>query len=223
MEFQQIKTGKDITKIDENIIEKIAQIKAFKNPEINKLLWEHHKALLRRAQKKNSSKEVGFFWDLDNLEKAPLEIIGSINGFNISSNESVNRLVKDSYNLLNVVVMHNHPRNGLFSSADIRSFIDFNSIFIMTAVCNDGTIYMLRKEENFNPFLMEDYYNEGVKQSEMATKSDLIRKATKLHIDLKDKARLSKIPLKPYYYGIKNIAKHSKEIGITYRCSVKRK
>lgn len=33
---------------------------------------------------------------------------------------------------------------------------------------------------------------------------------------------IAAIKTKPYYYGTKNVAKHAKEIGITYRCSVKR-
>ena len=132
-------------------------------------------------------------------------------------------MVKNPYNLLTVVVMHNHPRNGLFSGADIRSFIDFNSIYLMTAVCNDGTIYMLRKEKNFNPLLMQKYYNDGVALSEKAAQEERLRKAKKLKLDINDSDKIAKIQTKPYYFGIKNVARHAKEIGVTYRCSVRRK
>ena len=37
-----------------------------------------------------------------------------------------------------------------------------------------------------------------------------------------DAEKIKNIQTKPYYYGTKNVAKHAKEIGITYRCSVKR-
>lgn len=224
MEFQQIKTGKQITFIDDDTIAKIARIEAFESNEMNKLLYEHHKNLLKIAQRKNASKEVGLFWDLNNVYKEPLKIMGKVNGFNINSNDNVSKMVKNPYNLLTVVVMHNHPRNGLFSGADIRSFIDFNSIYLMTAVCNDGTIYMLRKETNFNPLLMEKYYNEGVALSSKAAQAEKLRKAKKLKLDIENNSdKIAKIQTKPYYFGIKNISKHAKEIGVTYRCSVKRK
>lgn len=226
MNFQQ-KTGKcNYTIINEDIIDKIACINAFGNTEMNNKLHEYHKYLLRYAKNKNGNKEVGLFWDLNNIDKEPLKIAGQINGFNINDKPDINSLVKNPYNILTVVVMHNHPRNGLFSGADIKSFTDFNSIYLMTAVCNDGTIYMLRKEINFNPFLMEKFYSDGVALSEKAAKAEKLRKAKKLKLDINnpnDKIKIDKIQTKPYYFGIKNVAKHAKEIGITYRCSVRRK
>ena len=223
MDFQQIKTGLNITSISKDTIDKLAHIKAFDNTEMNNLLYKHHKELLRISMNKNSNKEVGLFWNLNDVYKEPLKIIGKIDGFNISSNDEINKMVKNPYNLLTVVVMHNHPRNGLFSGADIRSFIDFNSIYLMTAVCNDGTIYMLRKEKNFNPLLMQKYYNDGVALSEKAAQEERLRKAKKLKLDINDSDKIAKIQTKPYYFGIKNVARHAKEIGVTYRCSVRRK
>lgn len=227
MELEQIKTGKcNYTYISEDTINRIACIKAFNDENMNKLLYSHHKELLRYAMNKNNHKEVGMFWDLKNIEKQCLMIKGTINGINIHDNMDINRLVKNPYNLLSVIVMHNHPRNGLFSSADIRSFIDFDSIYLMTAVCNDGTIYMLRKEIDFNPFLMEAYYNEGVKLSKKDALAEKRLKAKKLKLNInkpEDKILIDKLVTKPYYYGIKSVAKHAREIGVTYRCSVPRK
>lgn len=227
MDFQQIKTGKNnYTIITDDIINNIVCIQAFKDPKMNSKLQEHHKDLLRYAKNKNNSKEIGLFWDLNNVDKEPLKIKGQINGFSINDNPEVSSLVKDPRNILTVVMMHNHPRNGLFSGADIRSFIDFNSIYLMTAVCNDGTIYMIRKEISFNPLLMEKYYNDGVAMSKKAAQAEILRKAKRLKLDINninDKDKIVKIQTKPYYFGIKNVAKHAKEIGITYRCSVSRK
>lgn len=227
MDFQQIKTGKNnYTIITDDIINNIACIQAFKDHKMNSKLQKHHKDLLRYAKNKNNSKEIGLFWDLNNVDKEPLKIKGQINGFSINDKPEVSSLVKNTHNILTVVMMHNHPRNGLFSGADIRSFIDFNSIYLMTAVCNDGTIYMLRKEINFNPLLMEKYYNDGVAMSKKAVQAERLRKAKKLKLDINninDNDKISKIQTKPYYFGIKNVAKHAKEIGITYRCSVRRK
>ena len=151
LDFEQIKTGKDnITEIDDDVIERIAKIRAFQDSEMNELLYQHHKKLLHYSKNKNESNEVGFFWDLNHYDDEPLKIKGKRNGFSMNDNPDVKGLV-DSRHIMSVVVMHNHPRNGLFSSKDINTFADYDSIFMMTAVCNDGTIYMMRKEENFSP------------------------------------------------------------------------
>ena len=226
MDFEQIKTGRDnITEIDDEVIDRIAKVIAFQDSEMNNLLYQHHKKLLEYAKSKNDSNEVGFFWDLNHYEKEPLKIKGQKNGFNMNENIDVKALV-DSVHIMSVVVMHNHPRNGLFSSKDINTFADYDSIFMMTAVCNDGTIYMLKKEENFSPQALKKYYEEGAKLSEELCTKEQIRKAIKKGIDIKNpcnKELIENISTKPYYCGIKNVARHAKDIGITYRCSISRK
>lgn len=70
------------------------------------------------------------------------------------------------------------------------------------------------------------FYSDGVALSEKAAKAEKLRKAKKLKLGINnpnDKIKIDKIQTKPYYFGIKNVAKHAKEIGITYRCSVRRK
>lgn len=193
---------------------------------MNNILYKHHKELLSYAKRKNNHKEVGFFGNLNNIEDEPLKIKGSINGFNIKDDPDIDALVSNPYNIVSVAVLHNHPRNRLFSGADIKSFTDYNSIYLMTAVCNDGTIYMLRKEKNFNPFLMEKYYNEGVALNQKEATNERNSKAKRLKLDINNKSdreKIKRIKTKPYYYGIKNVAKHASKIGVTYRCSVKRK
>lgn len=226
MSFQQIKTGKNNkTFITDEVIDSIAEIKAFEDAQMNKYLYNHHKQLLRISKNKNQSEEYGFFWDLEHFEKDCLKIRGNAGGFSMNDNPAVMKLVKENP-ILSVVVMHNHSRNGLFSYKDIESFCDFDSIFLMTAVCNDGTIYMMRKETDFNALAMQRYYNEGAAISKNKTTDDIIRKIKKLKLDMnnpKDREKIKTLSTKPYYNGIKNVAKHTKEIGITYRCSVRRK
>lgn len=202
------------------------RVKAFEESYLNDMLYEYHKQLLLYAKSRNNNKEVGFFWNLKDLSAKPLIIKGKIDGFNIDDNTEVFKLVKNPYTIMSVVMMHNHPRNGMFSGKDIRSFTDLNSIRLITAVCNDGTIYMMCKEWNFSPFLMDKYYNEGVLLSSKAALEEKKHKAKKLGLSINnpnDIQKIKQLSTKAYYYGIKNVAKHAKEIGITYRCSVKRK
>ena len=48
------------------------------------------------------------------------------------------------------MLLHNHPSTGTFSARDLRTFCNNDSIYIMTAVGNDGSIYILRKDAGFN-------------------------------------------------------------------------
>lgn len=226
MEFQQIKTGLHLTTINEDTINLIACVKAFEDVEMNKLLYEHHKNLLRLSMNKNNSNEVGLFWDLKKVEEKPLQLLGEVNGLMMSKSKDVSELVKNPHSYRTVVIMHNHPRNGMFSTKDIDSFCDYNSIYLMTAVCNDGTIYMIRKDANFNRHLLRKYYNEGVAKSIEKAHSEQLSKAKRLKFDInnsEDMEKIKNIPTKPYYYGIHNISQHASEIGITYRCSVKKR
>ena len=201
MDLQQIKTGNNnISIITDDIIESIAKVKAFNSSQINNELYLLHKKLLNISKNKNKSHEVGIFWNLANPNEHHT-ILGSINGINMNDKNEVKQMVTYG-SICSIAVLHNHPKNGLFSSRDIHSFADYDSIYLMTAVCNDGTIYMMRKERNFNPLLLVEYYNYGI--------TNYIRKNNATNT-------------KPYYSGIKYVAKHAKKIGITYRCSVKKK
>ena len=85
-----------------------------------------------------------------------------------------------------IVVMHNHPRNGMFSGADLKSFVDYASIYAMTAVCNDGTIYSIHKTETFDPIALMVYYNDGIKNTgEYSGIKNVAKNASKIGIKYK--------------------------------------
>jgi hypothetical protein len=232
LDFAQQKTGlNNYTVITQETINRIVHLKAFESSDkqrdsaLNNLLYDYHKELLYKAIK-NNNKEVGLFWDLKDLDRKPLVIIGEINGFRMSSNQEVYELVECNKYIRSVALLHNHPRNGLFSGEDLKSFTDHDSIYFMTAVCNDGTIHMLRKESNFNPFLLYDYYNAGVAKSDKKATQDLKDKIKRLGLDInnpQDKEKIKNIQTTPYYFGTKNVIQNAQKIGITYRCSIKRK
>lgn len=113
------------------------------------------------SMKKNNSNEVGFFWNLNNLEEV-FVIKGSQKSITMSDT-IVRNWIKTAPKY-SIVVMHNHPRNGLFSGADLKSFVDYVSIYAMTAVCNDGTIYTIYKTSEFDPIALMVYYNIGIQK-----------------------------------------------------------
>jgi len=81
--------------------------------------------------------------------------------------------------------MHNYPRNGLFSTADLASFADFNSIYAMAAICNDGTIYMMKKTLDFNPVLLFRYYNDGLGKGIYSGMKNVARNAGRIGVEYK--------------------------------------
>ena len=161
--LQQIKKGKEdtITVLTLELIEKIPKVKLFHDNEMDMKLYNHHKDLLNIAMKKNNSKEVGFFWTLNDLYEV-FVVKGTQRSISLSDEMLRNWIKIAPKN--SIVVMHNHPRNGMFSGADLKSFADYVSIYAMTAVCNDGTIYSIHKTEAFDPIALMVYYNIGIQK-----------------------------------------------------------
>jgi hypothetical protein len=65
-------------------------------------------------------------------------------------------------NTNSLVFMHNHPRNGMFSTSDLSTFISRPSLYGMTAVCNDGTIHTMFKTDEFNLIKFREIYNANI-------------------------------------------------------------
>lgn len=66
----------------------------------------------------------------------------------------------DTYSKNRLLFMHNHPSTGTFSGEDLKMFWSNQSVFILTAVGNDGCIYLLEKGKDFDPEkLSREYYS----------------------------------------------------------------
>lgn len=183
MELQQIKTGRPdtITAITDETINRIAKVHMFNNPQLDEKLYELHQKLLFDSKNKNNGYEVGYFWDLCDIDTV-YKINGSRNGIILANTPDVYRFIRNAP-VSSVVIMHNHPRNGLFSAADLTSFSDFNSIYAMTAICNDGTIYMMKKTPNFNPIILFQCYNDGLGKGVYSGMKNVARNIGKIGIE----------------------------------------
>ncbi len=122
-----------------------------------KFIQEQHKRLLTIAMVENDSKEVGILIDIHSWETWVIH--GSVNCVDIRDNKSANeRLTEGRKNTL--LFMHNHPSTGTFSEEDFKTFCLNDSLYIITAIGNDGSIKSLTKLERFdanNAFL--EYYS----------------------------------------------------------------
>lgn len=56
------------------------------------------------------------------------------------------------------IVIHNHPDCLLFSSGDIRRFLENGELEVMFAIGNDGSVYMLEKMYDYNAIGFADKY-----------------------------------------------------------------
>lgn len=61
-----------------------------------------------------------------------------------------------------MVVLHNHPSTQTLSVEDIRFFLHFESVRIMTVVTNQGMIHYLCKDEEYNYRASVELYKECI-------------------------------------------------------------
>ncbi len=162
--------------------------------EQNALIQDLHQQTLRDAQKLNKTKgnaemEVLRLVDLHSwqdwvvLGQRPCEVI-------TESNPLVKQLIDTGYKNM-YLVMHNHPSTGTFSGEDFKTFCNNDSIYIMTVVGNDGCVYVLTKDTNFDSdYAMRAYgklTQKYQKYSNNATRAmkELLKDASKYNLTYK--------------------------------------
>lgn len=106
-----------------------------------------HKELLKIAKEKNDSNEVLFIDDLN--FKSEVQILGEefvvSPGKNPFAVSIVNNAAKQS-----LIYLHNHPSTNNFSMGDIDTFICESSIKMISAVTNQGEVYILNKTSQYD-------------------------------------------------------------------------
>jgi len=50
------------------------------------------------------------------------------------------------------ILIHSHPSGGTFSHTDLQNFVFRENLMTMTAVGNNGQVYMLSKREQYDGF-----------------------------------------------------------------------
>lgn len=59
-----------------------------------------------------------------------------------------------------MLFMHNHPGTGTFSGSDFKVFCQNESLFVITAVGNDGCVRILMKKYDFDKDSALLYYDQ---------------------------------------------------------------
>ncbi len=112
-------------------------------------LQEAHRELLRAVQSKPVGTEAGRIYHPD---MSPISQL-------VTGEASCHQVTLPSCEVPHIVI-HSHPDGQIFSGTDIRKFISSGSMEMMTAVGNDGTVYMLRKTSEYDGFQAYMKYRE---------------------------------------------------------------
>ena len=57
----------------------------------------------------------------------------------------------------NHIAIHNHPDGLIFSIRDVETFIECESLRILGAVGNNGTVYFIEKTNDFDSYYFNNY------------------------------------------------------------------
>ena len=63
----------------------------------------------------------------------------------------------------NHIAIHNHPSGLIFSEKDVETFIKYESLRILGAVGNNGTVYFIEKTDDFDNYFF-DYYMKEIRK-----------------------------------------------------------
>ena len=102
-------------------------------------LQNAHKRLLMTAAKQPPGVEVGKAFDL-NMKPLTQDVVGSAEGHSVKL---------PNFNVPYAII-HTHPACGVFSPGDLLSFVDNESLKLMTAIGHNGHIFAVEKSSEYN-------------------------------------------------------------------------
>lgn len=125
------------------------------------------KDVLKISKEQNNSNEVAIVYSLDweRLAERGQEYIGISLGdehsINLAEDAVSYHLVHGSFKCV-VVCMHNHPNLSKLSLDDVKFFLGNESVKMIAAVTNLGSIFYMIKPDNFDWDSAVDLYNEAI-------------------------------------------------------------
>ena len=149
--------------ITQDVIDKVPCTQLFGfTPEENRYIQECHKELLTLAMQRNSE-EVGFLIDITTWQK--WVVFGNGNSIDMSNYPKEEEILRKSWKN-HLIFLHNHPNNSNFSGVDLRSFCKHESLYMITAIQNDGNINVLAKDIHFSSQATLFEYNKYVDKNQ---------------------------------------------------------
>lgn len=154
----------------------------------NAFIQEQHKEVLRTA------KDLCKQYDRNDMEVIILIDSHTWECWSIEGKESRKVNIEDNpdaYNKLktgsrhSLLLLHNHPSTGTFSGQDFKTFCENDSLYLMTVVGNDGSVYVLIKQFDFDPSsalveygkLAVEYKRQGYRNNGTRAINDILKYA----------------------------------------------
>lgn len=145
---------KPITPITEKAINRVPKVNIEGYTEEQRLeIQKQHKELLKYSIKENNNNEVAFVFRKGLVDLEPFTGSDDIIDFGTSL------LGKGD----NLVILHNHPRNGSYSTNDLILFAE-EKVKTLTIVKNNGNVEYLTKNDKFNVDKFKAEYNRLYKK-----------------------------------------------------------
>lgn len=145
--------------IEQRTIDNIPHIKvAGLLDDENRFVNEWIKYTLQYAKDSNDSNEVGVMLDKSNWNNYDT-VLGEEK--KVRYNTDKMQKWQDEGND-NLILIHNHPSNHIFSDRDIFNFCKTQAVNTLIVVGNKGTIYLLQKLVDFDKFLLIQYYSVAI-------------------------------------------------------------
>lgn len=143
--------------ITNSAIESVPCARITQNNSLNLLIRRHHQSILELSRsRKDGHKydEVGYLLELVEPYNNSKPIYGyyendKISHIKVNKNEEYMNIVANT-NANQLLFMHNHPNNSSLSYGDISNLIYTESLYGVTAVCNNGSLYVAYKTERYN-------------------------------------------------------------------------
>jgi hypothetical protein len=122
----------------------------------NRYVNEWIKYALQYAKDYNNSDEVGVILNMSNWEDYDM-VLG--NEYHVVFNTDKMREWFDKGNN-NLILIHNHPSNHIFSDKDIFNFCKTVAVNTIIVIGNKGTVYLLQKLNGFDKYKLIQYYSD---------------------------------------------------------------
>lgn len=151
-ELEQAKKRMEKIYITDIAIEKVPYIQ-YKNlsEKQNMIMRQLARDVLSLSKEFNDSNEVAIICDID--ADMPLDEYGISYGTEHSvqiTSDTLSNHILTSADSVSVVVLHNHPSSQTFSLEDIRFFLVYSTVAVISVVSNQGTVHYLYKDRQYD-------------------------------------------------------------------------
>lgn len=160
--------------IEQGVIDKLPFVNFEKFTEDeNRFVNEWIKYVLQYAKEYNASNEVGVILDRTNWNN--YDVISGTEHYVKYNTENMKKWLDEGNN--NLIVIHNHPSNSIFSERDVFNFCKTQAVNMLIVVGNAGTIYVMQKLKGFDKYKLIQYYSGALdKDKNNVSRGEILEK-----------------------------------------------